>query len=45
VIQEAAAKIASANFKGAAYDEAMSVAFRTFAIRRMVIGTGKAFEK
>ena len=37
IVVEAKSKIDPAGFTGSSYDEAMSVAFRTFAIRGMVI--------
>lgn len=43
IVTEAKQKIDPAGFVGGSYDEAMSVAFRTFAIRQMVIGVGQTF--
>jgi dGTPase len=44
IVEEAANKVDPAGFTGSTYGEAMSVAFRTFAIREMVIGVSKEFE-
>jgi dGTPase len=43
IVNESEQKIDPAGFKGSSYDEAMSVAFRTFAIRQMVIGVRQTF--
>lgn len=43
IVVEAKSKIDPAGFTGSSYDEAMSVAFRTFAIRGMVIAVSQTF--